>query len=218
MKKRTRYYANTIAFIVASFFLNTSCTNNFAKTKNKPVTDRTTIVLTDKDGNSYTTKIMLDKKQWMTANLNVNIPGSYCYDNDTTNCTKYGRLYTWESAKKACGILGNGWRLPTDDEWKQMVTYYGGVHKDSLTTGKAAYKSLLSGGDSEFNALLGGGHFLGQYTRLEAHGFYWTATEKDTAMSWFYNFAKGSQNLFRQAEGEKSRAFLVRCLRDVANN
>ena len=160
---------------------------------------------------------MLDNKQWMTANLKVNIPGSYCYDDAPINCNKYGRLYTWESAKKGCATLGNGWRLPTEEEWKQMASYYGGVHKDSLNTGKAAYKALLYGGDSEFDALLGGGYYSGQYTRLEAHGFYWTATERDTAMAWFYNFGKGSQNLFRQPEGEKSRAFLVRCVRDTGN-
>ena len=98
-----------------------------------------------------------------------------------------------------------------------MASHYGGVHKDSLNTGKAAYKALLRGGESEFDALLGGGYYSGHYTRLEAHGFYWTATEHDAAMAWFYNFGKGSQNLFRQPEGEKSRAFLVRCIRDVGN-
>jgi len=217
MKKRAQYYSNVIAFIAASFFLITGCTNNFSKTKNTPVSNQTSAVLTDRDSNSYRTKIMLDNKQWMTANLNVDIPGSYCYDDDANNCTKYGRLYTWESAKKGCAILGSGWRLPTDDEWRQMASHYGGVHKDSLNTGKAAYKALLYAGDSGFDALLGGGHYSGQYTRLEAHGFYWTATEQDTAMAWFYNFGKGSQNLYRQPEGEKSRAFLVRCIRDTGN-
>ena len=214
MKNRVRYCTNVITFIAASFFLNTACTNNFSKTTNTPPANQSSTALSDSDGNTYTTKIMLDNKQWMTANLKINMLGSYCYDNDATNCSKYGRLYTWESAKKACAALGNGWRLPTDDEWKQMASHYGGVHKDSLTTGKAAYKSLLHGGDSEFNALLGGSHFTGQYTRLEAHGFYWTTTEEDTAMAWFYNFGKGSQNLYRQANGEKSRAFLVRCIKD----
>jgi hypothetical protein len=45
--------------------------------------------------------------------------------------------------------------------------------------GKAAYKALLIGGGSGFNALLGGGRGEGgQYARLEAHGFYWTARRK----------------------------------------
>ena len=44
---------------------------------------------------------MKDGKQWMTKNLNVNIEGSYCHENMQENCKKYGRIYTWEAAKKA---------------------------------------------------------------------------------------------------------------------
>jgi hypothetical protein len=37
--------------------------------------------LRDRDGNIYTIKIMPDNKTWMTSNLNINIPGSYGYEN-----------------------------------------------------------------------------------------------------------------------------------------
>jgi hypothetical protein len=37
--------------------------------------------LRDRDGNIYTIKIMPDNKTWMTSNLNINIPGSYSYEN-----------------------------------------------------------------------------------------------------------------------------------------
>jgi uncharacterized protein (TIGR02145 family) len=69
------------------------------------------------------------------------------------------------------------------------------------------------GGDSGFHALLGGDRDLsGQFTRLEAHGFYWTATEDGPASAVFYNFAKGKLSLFEQRAGEKPRAFSVRCV------
>ena len=76
-----------------------------------------------------------------------------------------------------------------------------------------AYRPLLTGGKSGFGALLGGGRDLdGRFARLDAHGFYWTATENDSGSDVFYNFAKGKRSLFRQSEGEKSRAFSVRCI------
>lgn len=110
--------------------------------------------------------------------------------------------------------MGDGWRLPTDDEWRQMAKHYGGVNEDSDDGGKAAYKALLSGGNSGFNVLLGGGRSDdGQYARLEAHGFYWTASESDSVSAVFYNFGKGGQALYRQRGGEKQRAFSVRCVR-----
>src|SRR5688572_7466348 len=77
-------------------------------------------------GIPHSSKRMQDRKQWMTNNLNVHANPSYCYDDAELNCRQYGRLYTWESAQTACRSLGEGWRLPTDDEWRQMAKHYGG--------------------------------------------------------------------------------------------
>lgn len=160
-------------------------------------------------------KRLPDGKQWTTTNLDVNLGQSYCYQDDELNCRKYGRLYTWDSAKRACQSLGDGWRLPTDGEWRKMAKHYGGVSQDSNDGGKAAYAALLRGGSSGFNAVLGGGRSQdGEYARGEAHGFYWTATENDSLSALFYNFGKGKLALHRQSGGEKQRAFSVRCVRD----
>ena len=167
------------------------------------------------DQNASATRQMADRKQWTTHNLNVTTVPPFCYEDAEKNCLEYGRLYTWESAQRGCQSLGDGWRLPTDEEWRQMAKYYGGVSEDSDDKGKAAYKALLIGGSSGFNALLGGGRSEdGQYARLEAHGFYWTASESDPASGWFYNFGKGGLALHRQGGGEKQRAFSVRCVRE----
>jgi uncharacterized protein (TIGR02145 family) len=166
-------------------------------------------------GAIYSSKRMVDGKQWMIHNLDVNTMQSYCYGDADLNCRRYGRLYTWESARQVCQSLGEGWRLPTDDEWRHMAKHYGGVSEDAGDRGKAAYKALLAGGSSGFDAVLGGGRSDdGQYARLEAHGFYWTASESDASSGWFYNFGRGGQALHRQSGGEKQRAFSVRCVRD----
>jgi len=166
-------------------------------------------------GSLPSTRRMADGKRWMTKNLNVKTGPSYCYEDAESNCGRYGRLYTWESAQRACQSLGNSWRLPTDDEWRQLAKRYGGVSEDAEDKGKAAYKVLLAGGSSGFNALLGGGRSEeGQYARLEAHGFYWAASEIDSTIGWSYNFGKGGQALHRQSGIEKARALSVRCVRD----
>lgn len=171
-------------------------------------------VLKDKDGNAYTAKVMLDGKRWMTQNLILKVTGAYCFDDKQANCDRYGRLYTWEAAKQACNLLGDGWRLPTNEEWRAMAKHYGGIFEKGGATGKDAYQSLLSGGASGFNALLGGNRELdGKYARVDAHGFYWSATEQGSGAAWFLNFAKGKQALYFQEGGEKSSAWSVRCVR-----
>jgi uncharacterized protein (TIGR02145 family) len=163
---------------------------------------------------SYSSRRMLDGKAWMTENLNVNIGPSYCYEDAELNCRRYGRLYTWESAQRGCQSLGGGWRLPTNDEWREMARHYGGVRDDSDDGGKAAYAALSIGGSSGFNVLKGGGRNSdGQYARLEAHGFYWTASESNLASAWLYNFGQ-ARFLNRHSDGEKERAFSVRCVSD----
>ena len=156
---------------------------------------------------------MRDGRTWLTQNLNINIPGSYCYIDSSENCPKYGRLYTWESAKKGCEMLGKGWRLPTNEEWEQMAKHYGGIRTDTGQDGKEAYKRLIEGGDSEFNILFGGTRDpSGGYRRVEAHGFFWTATEYDSTHAWFYNLGKGGQFVNRHNDGEKPQALSVRCI------
>ena len=163
----------------------------------------------------HSSKRMPDGKQWMTENLKAAVDPFFCYDGSDENCRRYGRLYTWESAQRACHALGDGWRLPTNDEWAQLAKPYGGVRDDSTDGGTAAYVALSAGGTSGFDAVHGGGRDpSGEYARLGAHGFYWTATESSPTKAWFYNLGRNGRILNRHEDGEKQRAFAVRCLRE----
>jgi hypothetical protein len=57
----------------------------------------------------------------MAENLNHDIKPwkSWCYDDKDLNCEKYGRLYDWNAANKACP---EGWRLPSQGEWSDLVS------------------------------------------------------------------------------------------------
>ena len=165
-------------------------------------------------GTTGSSKRMADGKEWTTSNLNVNTPSSYCYQDAESNCRRYGRLYTWDSAQRGCQSLGDGWRLPTDDEWHQLAKHYGGLVDDSPDKGKAAFTALLSGGTSGFNAVFAGTRSAaGQYERLEAHGVYWTSSATDQNSARFYNFGKGGQGVSRHVQGGKQMAVSVRCVR-----
>ena len=180
-----RSIPNVIAiavFVILAGSCSTSNQMHTGKTNSAKLND---CLLVDSDGNNYPIKVLLDGNLWMTANLNLSIPNSYCYENVKENCKQYGRLYIWESAKQGCKLLGEGWRLPSNGEWRQLTMLYGGIAEDSNVTRKVAYKALLNTGTSGFNALLGGGRETdGQHARLDAHGFYWTATKIDSSTAW----------------------------------
>ena len=47
---------------------------------------------------------------WMAENMNLDYKlgedsyGTFCYDDDSDNCSKYGRLYTWAAAMDSAGL------------------------------------------------------------------------------------------------------------------
>ena len=204
MKYGVNIQATLLAIVICFFCINYEANGQ-----------EQTGTLRDRDGNIYTIKIMPDNKTWMTSNLNINIPGSFCYENAGRNCEQYGRLYTWKLAQEGCDMLGEGWHLPTNEEWQQMAKHYGGVRGDSDNGGKAAFHALIKGGNSGFDVLFGGARFPDGYSSREAHGFFWSATETDTATAWFYNFGKNGKIMNGHEDGERGTAISVRCIRDT---
>lgn len=160
-------------------------------------------------------KRMADGKLWTARNLDVAEDPSFCYQNVARHCSENGRLYEWEAAGRACRELGAGWRLPSEEEWRQMAKHYGGVRTDSADEGQAAYRQLLVEQQPGFHASLGGNRSEdGAYARLGDHGFYWTSSESDPGHAWFYNFSRNRASLSRNSEGEKQLGLSVRCVRD----
>lgn len=125
--------------------------------------------------------IKIGKQEWMASNYSVAVPGSWAYNEDPAMEAKYGRLYTWEAAVKACP---KGWRLPTMQDWEELISYFGGEDK--------AGKALKLGGMSGFNARLAGVTGVGNFRLLEGYGAFWTSTANDKDNAWFIYLAVDS--------------------------
>ena len=140
--------------------------------------------LTDsRDGQTYRT-VKIGTQTWMAENLNYEMRNSYCYNDADSNCTKYGRLYTWAAAMdsvgewstngKGCGydptcsptypvrgVCPEGWHLPSNDEWEALI-----VAVDGSITG---YTNSNTAG-SKLKSLTGWKAHIG-ITNEDAFGF-----------------------------------------------
>lgn len=162
-----------------------------------PDTAAETLFTDTRDGNAYRT-VNIGDQVWMAENLRYSIESSWCYDNDEANCERYGRLYTWEAAKKACPA---GWHLPSYGEWCELTMTAGnyrwagkelksksgwvvdGPHNRRTCFIRRVLKFkrdwALNGTDAYgFSALPGGIRYdNGRFYDAGRNGFWWTATD-----------------------------------------
>ena len=165
-----------------------------------------------RDGQKYKT-VKIGSQMWMAKNLNYKTANSFCYNNNASNCTKYGRLYTWAAAISACP---SGWHLPTQTEWNTLFTAVGG----RSTAGKIlkSTSGWTDGGNGtnafSFSALPAGGrNNNGGYYEEGVSANFWSSTEgvSSGAYDVLLYYFNGEANLFNYT---RDYGFSVRCLKD----
>jgi uncharacterized protein (TIGR02145 family) len=94
--------------------------------------------------------------EWETAGENSQPAWCY-YENNTTNGTKYGKLYNWYAVNDARGLAPAGWHIPTDGEWTVLSTYLGedvAGKKMKSSSGWDGYNcQKCNGGSAEFKKI-----------------------------------------------------------------
>jgi uncharacterized protein (TIGR02145 family) len=174
-----------------------------------------------RDGRTYRT-VKIGRQTWLAENLAFDYAGSKAYGNDLANLAKYGRLYDWETAKKA---VPPGWHLPTDDEWDELVRFADGSKGtespyDSKTAGRllkaaSGWSSDGSGTDAYgFSALPGGyGNSDGSFYGVGYGGYWWSSSEYGSDGAYFRYMGYNDEYVF-YSNGGKDFLFSVRCLQD----
>ena len=178
--------------------------------------------------------VNIDGQVWFAENLNYEAEGSLCYENNPDNCAKYGRLYDWETALKACP---KGWHLPSKAEWDELYRLIDGtVSKNPHYSNTGEHLKLVSsrlkatgGWDSDgngtddygFSALPGGYNNPDRkfFSGAGSIGFWWTATQIPDFISpddaYFREIAdRYNDNSVYKNFANISLLFSVRCVKD----
>ena len=158
--------------------------------------------------------VTIGSQKWAKKNLDCEVGESKCYDNDPANCTKYGRLYDWETAKTACP---SGWRLPTKDEWDILVNHAGGSSVAGAKLKAVSGWNENGNGTDEhgFTALPGGSYNNsdGYFGDVGKSGRWWSASELNSDSTYYRNMNYNGENVRRWAI-DKSVSLSVRCLKN----
>ena len=158
--------------------------------------------------------VTIGNQVWMAKNLNDASKGGKCYEDKPENCEKYGRLYTWEEAMKACP---SGWHLPSNAEWESLVSSAGSM--DAAGGKLKARSGWENGGDGStdeygFSALPGGyGIPDGSFANVGNYGNWWSATEYSTDYAYTWLMYYNSSRVFKSYY-DKSYLLSVRCVKD----
>jgi uncharacterized protein (TIGR02145 family) len=154
--------------------------------------------------------VKIGNQTWMAKNLNIETPESWCYGDSPDNCTKYGRLYTWDAAMKVCPA---GWHLPDRREWSELVRFAGGG--DASTKLKSKSQEWNGTDDYGFSALPGGNRKAGgSFSDLGSWGSWWTATEDYASYAYRRDMGSGNTLVYENGNGHKSSGQSVRCVQD----
>lgn len=134
-----------------------------------------------RDGQVYSTALIGDQC-WMSENLNYgtfidtntrqtqnSIVEKYCYNNDSSQCARYGGYYEWDEAMMystshpATGICPEGWHIPQVTEWNVLINFLGGTNVAGNKVKQAGFYNWDAGNDNATNEsgfdAIGAGYF-----------------------------------------------------------
>jgi uncharacterized protein (TIGR02145 family) len=176
--------------------------------------------LTDsRDSKRYKT-VDIGTQTWMAENLNYNVSGSKCPNNNTSNCTIYGRQYNWLTATTVCPT---GWHLPSFSEWLVLAAFIGGDNQGQKLKAKSGWNNNGNGTDDYGFAALPGGYVcyncdsfllipVDTYPDIGDAGYWWTDTEAGS-LAYYMIMYKDSRTLMYDS-WDRSDMNSIRCLKN----
>ena len=200
-------------------------------------------MLCDKrDGQMYRL-VAIGNQVWMAQNLNYHAEGSWCYENKKSNCSIYGRLYSWISAmdlpasyaKESAGSLlkgehqgvcPEGSHMPTSADMKALLAYMKKHNRYDRENSGTLLKMRFSWMQSEewpegtdrfgFGAMASGFRSAkGDFREMGKDADFWVAEESNApSHAPYWNLYYDNDEFLGDYSKNKQYAYSVRCLKN----
>ena len=160
--------------------------------------------------------VRIGDQVWMAENLRTSTGNDgtlitvHCDTSvDPDFCARYGGLYTWEDAKKACP---DGWRLPTKSDWETLVNTVDASNK--VAGKKLKSKAHWNGSDDYGFAALPAGYWdRDDYGGFGNRAIFWSSTEASkSSASVFALYGEYDSAVFSSQLMDEAAS--VRCIKD----
>lgn len=154
-----------------------------------------------RDGQTYKT-VKIGVQIWMAENLNYKADSSFCYHNDESNCSNYGRFYRWATAMDSAGTWslngkGCGYGKACSPTYPVRGVCPSGWHLPSLTELITLF-NVVEGSSTDYE---------------DAAMFFWSSSGNDSiyayGMNMYYDFGDAYPDVHFKNFGQ-----YVRCLKD----
>ena len=167
-----------------------------------------------RDGQVYKT-VKIGTQVWMAQNLNYKTENSYCYNDSTIYCDKYGRLYTWAAAMESCP---SDWHLPSRTELDDMLVIAGGgyasLEGEALKSQDGWLGKEYATDALGFSAVPEGYRsYEGDYKNVNKRAGFWSSTDVEDGYAYDLYLSSGYDGADMDYGG-KDDAYAVRCVRN----
>jgi uncharacterized protein (TIGR02145 family) len=207
-------------------------------------------VVSDADGNRYST-VVIGEQEWMVENLktthyndgtpianvqdvttwrNVDEPAFVWYENDSINKEPFGALYNWHAVGNHKGLCPEGWRVASDEDWKELEKLLGmtpyqiegtglrGANEGAKLkeVGNENWASPNEGASDEFGLSIipsGRRDSSGRFYDKSEGSTIWTSSETSASSANYRHFANSITTIGRNPGGDKKFGLAVRCIR-----
>ena len=146
-------------------------------------------------------------EDWQLASKN-NQPAWCYYNNDPIYGTKYGKIYNWFAVNDPRGLAPDGWRLPSSDDFDELILSYGGKNvagKKIKQLEGNGFKGLAAGERNE----------RGVFHSINENFAWWCSDWNSEYFAFYFYLDYKDESLFKNGFlKNKSCGLYVRCLKD----